>query len=137
VLANAFVGKAECPSERELAAELGPAKALWDQLLAALADDCDVQEWKSYSPKAGWALRLKHGKRAIVYLSPSAGCFMASFALGDKAVAAARESGLPARALKIVDEAKRYAEGTAVRIDVRGPGDLEIVKKLAAVKLAH
>jgi hypothetical protein len=137
VLANAFIGKAERPSARELAAELGPAKALWDRLLDALADDCDVREWKSYSPKAGWLLRLKRGKRAIVYLSPSSGCFMASFALGDKAVAAARESGLPARALKIVDEATRYAEGTAVRIDVRGPGDVEIVKKLAAVKLAN
>jgi hypothetical protein len=36
-----------------------------------------------------------------------------------RAVAAARESGLPERVMKIVAAARRYAEGTAVRIQVR------------------
>ena len=61
----------------------------------------------------------------------------ASFALGDKAVAAARASGLPKRVVKIIDEAKKYAEGTAVRIDVNGPEDVAVVKTLAAIKLDH
>ena len=39
------------------------------------------------------------------------------------------------RALKIIDEAKRYAEGTAVRIDVNNAQDIAIVKKLAKAKL--
>jgi hypothetical protein len=135
--ANAFIGKPDTPTEDELRAELGPSKALWDQLVAELADEHRVatQEWNSYSRKAGWALRLKRGERTIVYFSPCRGCFRASFALGDKAVKAAHQSGLPPRVIKIIDDAKRYAEGTAVRIDVKTPKDLVIVKKLAAVKL--
>ncbi|MBI2926851.1 MAG: DUF3788 domain-containing protein [Verrucomicrobia bacterium] len=139
MLTNTFIDKPDPPTEADLAAVLGPTKALWDQLQVDLATEIkvDVQEWKSYSRKAGWALRLRHGKRAIVYLSPSRGGFTAAFALGDKAVQAARESGLPARVLKIIDEARRYAEGTAVRIDVKQPKDVEVVKRLAAIKLEH
>src|SRR5271165_3358127 len=139
MVANAFIGKSEKPTEDELALQLGPTKAVWDRLLAELAGDFDLvtSEWNSYSRKAGWSLRLKRGQRNIVYLSPGRGCFMASFALGDKAVLAARASKLPKMVLRIIDEAKRYAEGTAVRLDVRGPNDTVAVKKLAAIKLEN
>ncbi len=137
MLANAFAGKATQPSEAELAEVLGPAKAVWDQLLAELARDCNLtaKEWNSYSRKAGWTLRLKHGERNIVYLSPGDGYFMASFALGDKAMRAARASKLPQPVIEIIDRAKRYAEGTAVRLDIRTPRQIAPVKKLAAIKL--
>src|ERR1035437_6387990 len=139
MLPNAFIGNAEKPTGEELAAELGPAQALWDQLVTGLAQEYGVavQEWNSYSRKAGWSLRLKRGERNIVYLSPGRGCFMASFALGDRAVRAARESALPKPVLQIIESAKRYAEGTAVRLEVSGPRDIAAVKKLAAIKLAN
>ena len=72
-----------------------------------------------------------------MYLSLSRGCFTASFTLGDKAVKAARQRGLPQKVLKIIDQAKRYAEGTAVRIDVKGRADVAVVKKPAAAKLEN
>ena len=140
ILSNAFIGKPGMPTDDDLAAVLGrSAKALWDRLLAGLAEQQGIatQEWNSYSPKAGWALRLKRDKRTILYLSPCQGGFRASFALGDKAVEAARGSGLPQRVMQIIDSAKRYAEGTGVRIDVNGRADIAVVLKLAAIKLAH
>jgi len=139
MLPNAFIDKPEKPSEDELAAELGPTKALWDQLISSLADenDVDIQEWKSYSLKAGWSLCLKRKKRTIVWLSPCRGCFRAAFILGDRALEAARQSKLPQRVIKIINEAPRYAEGTGVRIDVKEPKDIAIVKKLGAVKLEN
>ena len=139
-LPNAFIGKPEMPADDDLAAELGrSAKALWDRLLAGLAEQHHVvtREWHSYSPKAGWSLRLKRDQRTILYLSPCRGCFRASFALGGKAVEAARASRLPSRVIQIIDSAKRYAEGTGVRIDVNGPADIAVVLKLAAIKLAN
>lgn len=136
---NAFIGKPEQPTDRELAAALGPTKALWGQLLIKLAKECHISahEWKSYSRKAGWSLKVKREQRTILYLSPSRGGFMASFALGDKALQAARQSKLPQRVVKIIDGAKRYAEGTAVRIDVNRAEDLEVIKKLAKAKLEN
>ena len=80
MLPNAFIGLAARPDDAHLTLALGSSRHAWDQLVAALSADCDVEEWKSYSPKAGWALRLLRGKRAIVYLSPGKGGFTASFA---------------------------------------------------------
>jgi hypothetical protein len=139
MLPNAFIGRAKPPSESELAAELGSGKRLWDELAAIMEEELglDTQEWNSYSPKAGWALRWKRKERNIVYLSPHCGCFTASFALGDKALQAARAQGLPGPALKIIKEAKKYAEGTAVRIPVKTAADIQVVKKLAIAKLEN
>src|SRR5438105_902437 len=126
MLTNAFIGKPKPPTDGDLATALGPAKKLWDRLLQQLADDLKLttHEWNSYSKKAGWALRIKDGDRNIVYLSPSKGAFMASFALGDKAVKAALAAKLPAEVVKIIKEGKRYAEGTAVRLEVKSEDNI-------------
>jgi len=127
-MVNVFIGKAAAPSGAELAAELGSAKALWERLCEEVALP---GEWYSYSKKAGWSMRLKRGDRNVVYLVPGRGEFDVSFALGDRAVAAARERGLA----RLVDGAKRYAEGTAVRFTVKGPKDVAAAKKLVEIKL--
>lgn len=139
MLTNAFIGKAEQPTETELTAALGPAKAAWNKLLANLADSFGIvdREWNSYSRKAGWSLRLKRKQRNIVYLSPGEGCFLASFALGDKAVRAALQAGLPSAVAKSIKESKRYAEGTGVRLEVKSLNDIVALNKLVAIKLAN
>ena len=76
-------------------------------------------------------------KRNIVYLGPRTGSFMAAFVLGDKAVAVARKSELPAYVLDMIAEAKRYAEGTPVRIEVSKPKHVELVKILAKIKVEN
>ncbi len=136
---NAFIGKLDRPTETELAENLGPAKVIWDRLIRKLGSEFETteQEWSSYSTKAGWSLRMKRQGRIIVYLSPGRAVFLASFALGEKALKMARESALPARVLKIVSGAKRYAEGTAVRIEVRREEDIGVIEKLAAAKIQN
>lgn len=136
---NAFIGRADQPTDQEVAAALGATATLWEQLVGWLATEKRVaeQEWKSISPKYGWALRLKLKKRTIVYLGPCAGCFRVSFVLGERAVAAARQSGLPAAVSKALDEAPKYAEGTGVRLLVKKQKDLAGIRKLAEIKLDH
>lgn len=135
---NAFAGQTDPPTQAELALALGKSQCLWQELVSTLKQEFQLaQEWGSSSVKAGWSLRLQSKKRNIVYLAPGKGSFLASFALGDKAIATARKSKLPARVLKIIAEAKRYAEGTAVRIDVQNLGDMAAVKILAKIKLEN
>jgi hypothetical protein len=135
---NAFIGQAKEPTDRELAAVLGAAKTLWDELAAELTGEHKLnREWSSYSIKAGWSLRLKREARNIVYLSPSRSGFMASVALGEKAIQAARANKFSKHVLKIIGEAKKYAEGTAVRIVVSGSEDVAVVKELAKIKLEN
>jgi hypothetical protein len=132
---NAFIGRTLPPTDEELSTELGAARELWDELITELA--LPIQEWNSYSPKAGWALKLKRQKRTILYLTPCHGSFRVSFILGAKAVEAARQAKLSKAMLKIIDEAPRYPEGTGVRLEITARRDLAAVKKLAEVKLAN
>ena len=136
---NAFAGQARRPTDAALASVLGECQLLWRGLVADLKRELklDAAEWHSSSVKLGWSLRLQLKKRNIVYLGPRAGYFVAAFALGDKAVAAGRKSGLPAPVIKIINEAKRYAEGTAVRIEVRQAEDVATVKALAKIKIEN
>jgi hypothetical protein len=132
---NAFIGRTKAPTDAELSAELGAARVLWDELLAELA--LPVQEWNSYSPKAGWSMKVKLAKRTILYLSPCRNSFRVAFILGAKAVEAARQLKLPKAVMKIIDEAPRYPEGTGVRLEITARKDLAAVRKLADVKLAN
>jgi hypothetical protein len=136
MLPNAFIGKPKRPTAEELSSALGPTKALWDHLLAVLSDGLGIctHEWNSYSPKAGWSLKVKRGERTILYMAPCRGSFRVSFALGDKAVKAALQSKLPPRVLKVIKDAKRYTEGTAVRVEVKTAKDIPIITRLAAAK---
>lgn len=134
---NVFAGQAKQPMEAQVAAAFGNCYQLWEHLVTDLKEDLgiDTAEWHSSSVKMGWSLRLQAKKRNIVYLGPREGWFLASFALGDKAIAAARKTGLGSRVLRIIAESKRYPEGTAVRIEVRSESDLQIVEKLAKIKI--
>ena len=136
---NAFIGKAEKPTDGELTAALGPARTTWDQLLAGLDRELgvNVSEWNSYSPKAGWSLRVKRKTRTIVWLGPRKGSFLAAFILGDKAMQAARAGKLPQRIVKILNEAPKYPEGTGVRVPMKTLKDLAAVRTLAAIKLEN
>lgn len=136
---NAFLGKTDEPSAKELASALGPAAPVWDELLDWLAkvEHLSEREWTSYSPKYGWALRVKRKKRNIVYMAPGQDCFRVSFILGDKAVAAAHSTRLPKAVTKALDEAPRYPEGTGLKLVVSRSRDLAAVRALTVVKLAN
>jgi hypothetical protein len=136
---NAFIGRTEAPAAADLEKALGAVKPLWDALIAEMAAEHGVStlEWKSYSIKYGWSLRLLRGKRTILWLVPFEGSFQAMLILGDRAMKAARQCGLSARALRILDEAPKYPEGTGIRLLIKGPKDLATVRKLVVVKVEN
>jgi Protein of unknown function (DUF3788) len=136
---NVFAGQAKQPTEAHLAAALGDCYELWQHLVTDLRSEVgiDTAEWHTSSVKMGWSVRLQAKKRNIVYLGPREGWFLASFALGDKAIAAAKKSDLGSSVSRIIAESKRYPEGTAVRIEVRSESDLRTVKKLARIKIEN
>jgi hypothetical protein len=135
---NAFIGKTTVPTAEEIAAALGKTAELWTELVDWLAEQgASGQEWKAYSSKSGWSLRLKVKKRNIIYLSPCSGHFRVGFIFGDKAVAAARQSNLSQATLKLIDEAPHYPEGTGLLMMVKAQKDLAAIRKLALIKLAN
>ncbi len=135
---NAFIGKKTPPTSKDVVSKLGPSAPAWKELIHWLGDQgIACSEWKSISPKYGWSLRPALKARTILYLGPCDGCFRASFVLGDKAVAAARASDLPKSVLKEIAEARRYAEGTGVRLMIHKPEDVPAIRKLVEIKLKN
>ena len=136
---NAFAGQAERPTQTAVEGALGQSYALWKKIISDLKNELklDGEEWNSSGLKYGWALRLQLKKRNIVYLGPRKASFMAAFVLGNRAVAVARKSELPAYVLKMIADAKRYGEGTPVRIEVSSAEDLAPVKILARIKVEN
>ncbi len=136
---SAFDDKTRQPQPAELEAKLGRASVHWHSLIAHTAAEYPPLEetWQFSGAKWGWSLRLKHKKRAVLYMTPCKGHFLAGFALGERAVEAARDSALPAAILRVIDEARKYAEGRAVRLEIRNKRDLQAAQKVAAIKMAN
>ena len=115
---------------------LGRAAAAWRDLRARVEETCAPIE-PDWGFTTGWSLRLKRGKRVLVYMLPCEGQFLASFALGEKAVAAAIVAKLPATVLDVVAAAPRYAEGRGVRFEVRAKTQVGPIAQLVAIKRAN
>ena len=130
---SAFDEKARHPTNDQLRTVLRRAYRPWIELLALLGERIDpaTAVWKF---STGWSLRVLHKDRVIVYLTPQRNQFLASFALGEKAVAAAHAAKLSAAVLSAIDDAPRYAEGRGVRIPVRGSRQLTTLARLAQIK---
>lgn len=134
---NAFIGWPKAPSDADVAAALGRVKPLWDEIVESISEELNLKdrEWKCPGRKYGWTLRLQRGKRNILHLSPRQGSFQVLTILGDRAVKAARDAQLSAVALKLLDEAPRYPEGTGIRLEVTSRRHLPLIRKPARIKL--
>jgi hypothetical protein len=134
---SAFDDRSRPPRDEDLEEKLGKALVHWNELKSRLASRFGPlsEDWGFSSKATGWGLRLKRRERTVLYMTPCEGYLLASFALGEKAVKAALGSDLPPSVLKVIDGARKYAEGRGVRIEVRNAGDVRNVEKLAAIKM--
>jgi hypothetical protein len=139
VALSALADKTHPPTDDDLANALGPAAGAWHALHQAIAKGfAPVSATWGYSSKTtGWGLRLQVPTRTILYMTPRDGHFLASFALGERAAAAALEANLGAGILTAIEDAPRYAEGRGVRLEVRVAADVGDVVRLAEIKMAH
>jgi hypothetical protein len=135
---SAFDDKLKKPGAGDLKRMLGRTSAHWDNLTTHIASEYAPldETWNYAGANWGWSLRLKQKKRTVLYMTPCKGHFLVGFVLGEKAVRAAHDGRLPNSVLAIIDEAKKYVEGRGVRIEIRSKKDLEIAKRLAAIKMA-
>ena len=132
-----FDDKSTPPTDPALDAALGATRDLWRDLKKRIAlrfPPID-EVWGFASKSTGWGLRLKQGERTILYMTPCEGYFLASFALGEKAVKVAQDSKLPRAVLNVIDRAPRYAEGRGVRLEIRKARDLAAIETLALAKM--
>jgi hypothetical protein len=133
---SVFHDQERVPTDDAVRRVLDDAHATWVQLLDLIAERIGpVSEvWKCTSARTGWGLRVSHKDRVILYMTPQPRQFIVSFALGERAVEAARLTRLSASVLQAIEAAPRFAEGRGVRITVRDGRDIQTLTRLAQIK---
>ena len=135
--ASVFDDKEKKPTNQRLAKVLGKSNSLWKEIKKHLKTDYGelTEEWKFYGQKYGWTLKTLRKKRNLFFFVPLEGSFNVSFVFGDKAVAAAEKSDLPKDLIKTLKNARKYAEGRGLQIEVKESSDVENIRKLVEIKV--
>lgn len=133
-----FTDKARPPQPADLATALGTRHPLWQDLCALAVSKYPkaISEWYFPGAKWGWNFRIKDKKRAIVYLLPRDGYFMAAFVFGGKAYEKILESTVAQEIKDDLQAARPYAEGRGIRIEVKEQKQLKDLSLLIEIKLA-
>jgi hypothetical protein len=79
--------------------------------------------------------KIKSPLRFLVYLIPGNLQFEVSIVLGNRAASLALSGDLRAETMKLISEARGYAEGRGVRFVVRSSEDIEAVVQLVRFKV--
>lgn len=87
--------------------------------------------------KSGWTLKTLKKKRNLFFFLPLEGSFKITFVFGDKAVSAIEKSDFPDEVIDTLRNARKYAEGRGLQLQVTSADDVENVKKLVEVKLSN
>lgn len=134
-----FIDKAHTPDEHELQMALADNYMYWQQLHQFVLEKypAAIGEWNYPGKNYGWSYRLKDKKRAIIYLLPRQGFFKAAFVFGGKATEAILNSDFPEEIKVNLQNARVYAEGRGLQVEVRDNANIPVIRRLVEIKLAH
>ena len=121
------------PTPTELAGLLGGSHEVFRALIERGAGV--ASQWRRYSARSPWVLKVSQGERTLFYVSPKAGAFEVTVLLGERATEAALGGRVSKKLHAAIRAARPYAEGRPVRVTVRGRAGLAGVEQLVAVKL--
>ena len=114
---------------------LGRRFSLWKEFSDHVPGPTVVQ-WKYYGTKMGWTMKLLLKERNLCFISAYQGYFAVAFVFGAKAVTAVGQSTLPAELILELVQARKYAEGRGIRVEVKSREALEHAKILIDIKRA-
>jgi hypothetical protein len=134
---NSFKEKERKPDDALVAEKLGPAFKYWTEIRKSAIDICGAtrEEWKFYGAKYGWQLKTFLKKRNLFFLIPYDSFFKMVFIFGDKAVDAIENSDIGEELKNEIRNAKKYAEGRGLSIEVRDGAPIPDIKTLLEIKI--
>ena len=134
-----FPDKETKPTDMALAEVLDSTYHLWIQIHDFVFKKYPngQAEWNYPGKKYGWSYRIKDKKRAIIYFLPRDQYFKVAFVFGQKATDAVTQSDVASEIKTELEQARKYAEGRGIRIDIKNDIIIEDIKKLIEIKLAH
>ena len=137
--ASLYDDKLIVPNDKMLVYDLAESKDYFDGICNFIKSEYGnlKPEWKFYNKKSGWILKLFNFKRNVLFIVPCDKYFRTAFTFGDKAADLVFNCELPEMIKKDLFEAKKYAEGRTIQIDVKNKSDFENILKLIQIKLSN
>ncbi len=132
-----FDQKDQLPTQELLHRALGQSLSLWEESIAFLErrQAGIVSEWKFYSKKAGWCLKLANSKgKNLLFLLPQDGYFIATVNMGEKLREQVLQLDLQEKNKQLIRDATVYAEGISVLFSIQDADDLADLKLLLEQK---
>ena len=137
--ASLFDDKSVKPDEKALLKAIGKTAGYWKKIKSNLENEYGElnEDWKYYGQKTGWLLKVLRKKRNLFFCIPLKGSFQITFVFGEKAVSAVQNSDLPEPIKQELKNARKYAEGRGLRIDVKSAKDVKNIQKLVQIKVKN
>ena len=134
-----FIDKGKQPTEKELEKGLGSTFKIWKEL-ELFTVQCYPSakcEWKFSGEKFGWGYRISDKKRVLTYFLPRDQFFKVAFVFGEKAMQKVLKSDINEFIKTELLNAKPYAEGRGIRIDMKDREKVSDIMKLIEIKIAN
>lgn len=133
-----FTDKNAKPTNADLENGLGNAYKIWKDIEDFTKNKYEnaICEWNFSGEKFGWSYRIKDNKRVLIYLLPRDQFFKTAFVFGEKALAQIFESDVSETIKSELKNAKKYAEGKGIRIEVKNQSALKDIQKLVLFKIS-
>ncbi len=137
--ASIFTDKAIEPNDMMLSQSLAEAQTLLNNIGTFIETKYGgfKPEWKFYNQKSGWIMKMFSLKRNVMFIIPCNEYFKAVFIFGDKATESIMQSNLPDTMKHDLLNAKKYAEGRSIQVDVKNRNDYENIEKLIQIKMEN
>lgn len=137
--ASIYTEKFVEPDDKMLTYDLAESKSYLDKIAEFIESEYgDFRpEWKFYNQKSGWILKMFSKKRNVMFIVPCDKYFRVAFTFGGKASDLIFNSKLPDSLKKDLFEAKKYAEGRTIQIEVKTKNDLDNILEMIKIKLMN
>ncbi len=132
-----FMDATSVPTDVNLSEKLDTTYKFWLEIIAFVIQKYPngCAEWNYPGKNYGWSFRIKDKKRAIIYLLPRDKFFKVAFVFGQKATDIILSSDITNEIKTELEQARKYAEGRGIRIDIKNNSKLLDIKKLIEIKL--
>jgi hypothetical protein len=137
--ASIYTEKLVKPDETMLTYDLAATKIFLEKIAQFIESEYGdfKPEWKFYTKKSGWILKMVTKKRNVLFVVPCDKYFRVAFTFGAKASDLIFSSTLPVSVKKDLLETKVYAEGRTIQLDVKTKNDLDNILEMIRIKLLH
>jgi len=134
-----FQDKTILPTDKDLVDNLGDTCNLWKHIhdFVLTKYPKGLAEWNYPGKKYGWSFRIKDKKRAIIYFLPRENYFKVAFVFGQKATDTVLNSDISSDIKTELEQARKYAEGRGIVIEVKNDLILPDIKRLIQIKLDY